>query len=735
MERRYASFQHLPQEIQDMIFLHLSAHEAAICALVCQGWFNIFARLVLASFTPSSHPNLFFTPAIDEYIDNEAHKQQQEEWRRQQQAQFRMVLDSYQKMAGFLLAHKERKYKDTTKETNKKESYLPVQTRIFKGLGGHEPRIPCISESAVEQILRNNDNSDELKEVRISGWWKPLDDLQSGSLVASTTRNLFPTLKNNSKGPQLPRAICGLRKLQLVDADSPAYNQEIKLMSLLQQSSSQLSFASASSSSSTSYKVAIGDSGIQLSRSAILPVLSHSARIIGALPGGLLRLTMESVEKSGSTIGMVAASGRTLEDHFGKQHTLSNNAASMSKPRQRHGCVQETTRFSNFRRLHHAGLTIDKEVFIPFLRRFQNLNEIHLSLPESLFRYSKDISEALSTSCPSLNVAVFGGHGSDIQDTDLAYLIESSSCGWKTLATDTHCVFGFLSAAAVVRNKRHLATLENFRVTTGDLDFPSSMIHELLCSAKRLKRFEGRSFYRDWAPMMRISAQDMIQGEWACTDLETFHCAISNIPRPDLKQMKNGKPLRGPLHAGESMDESFKLQKLVYQQLGRLTKLRELVLGYRSCEGKESTGGFITDEDRWWDQGVPEADYYYSSDDNYDSTGESSSSEDDDDGVLPTGLLYDCLSMSLESGLEELKNLTELTWLSLEGISHCVKNKDRQWIKQQWPKMFVDDDDGSEQNGSLKRDGFWTKYMICGYHVSEPWYNNWSDIEATMRIE
>ncbi|KAF8946049.1 hypothetical protein BGZ47_001434 [Haplosporangium gracile] len=180
--------------------------------------------------------------------------------------------------------------------------------------------------------------------------------------------------------------------------------------------------------------------------------------------------------------------------------------------------------------------------------------------------------------------------------------------------------------------------------------------------------------------MMHLSAKDLATGEWVCKDLETFHCAIKDIPRPDIKTQKNGRPLVGRMHRGDSMEESFRVQRLVYEQLGRLWKLRELVLGYRSCEGDERFGGFATDEDRGWEQGITEADSYSvdsassptspaapNNINDVDDSDENGCKDQEEDEDMPTGLLYDCLAMSLESGLGLLGGLTELKWLSLEG--------------------------------------------------------------------
>lgn len=478
------------------------------------------------------------------------------------------------------------------------------------------------------------------------------------------------------------------------------------------------------------------------------------ASVLGALPATLSRLVLEIVEFELVT-GMLTASWRTIDSscsgsNGGGLREELNSTQALTNRREREGTSfqanqqQQKAGFHHMRRIHLSCLRLDKSVFIPFLRRFHNLVEIHFCLSVAMQVYIKEVAETLSTSCPALNVGVFGGQDVDLTDRELAILIGSSASGWRTLGVDTHCYFGPLSGAAVVVGGRHARTLENFRVTTGNFFFPSPMIQELLCTATKLKRFEGRSFHRDWAPMIHISANDLVQGEWACKDLETFHCAIKDIPRPDIKTRKNGQPLVGRMHRGDSMEESFRVQRLVYEQLGRLRKLRELVLGYRSCDGDERFGGLVTDEDLWWEQGIAEADYYSADSltytiNSHEGTGidvDEGKEQDEEDEDMPTELLYDCLAMSLESGLELLGGLTELKWLSLEGISHCVKDVERKWMANQWPGLFLEDeleegdDRGRSGRGGVLRDVFWRKFMICGYHDTEPWYNNWKDIEA-----
>lgn len=668
-------------------------------------------------------------------------------------------------MTRWLLAQ-ERKKEDTTMQgshhmdDNTTTGPLMVSGGLQLAL---EPIMPVVSSATVEQVLRN---SDGLREMRLSGWWKSVDSTDTagkGHAISTTStaregagaiiRDPSPSVDKRQRPPY---PLCRLDSLQITNNSvTSVQDQETTLLSLLERHhSSSASFSSSTPSSSSSpLPIQVGV-GLQLGRAATITMNSRNpASVLDALPATLSKLVLESIDCK-QVKGMFAASWRTIENSISgrfREEDGNNAYASRSEGTSQEILQeQQQSGFRHLRRIHLSCLQLDKSVLIPFLYRFNNLQEIHLCLPGTMQSFSKAISDTLSTSCPFLKVGVLGGQEQDLSDQDLAHLIGSSAGGWRTLAVDTHCIFGPLSAAAVVRgnNGRHVRMLENFRVTTGILDFPSLLIQELLCTATRLKRFEGRSLLRDRTPMLHIFAKDLVQGEWACKDLETFHCAIRGIPRPDIKTRKNGQPLVGRLHRGNSMEESLRVQRLVYEQLGRLRNLRELVLGYRSCDGDERFGGFVTDEDWGWEQGITEAEYYSPtspSSPNYVGDAVIGGSEEgmedvveevDESKDLPTRLLYDCLAMSLESGLELLGGLTKLRWLSLEGTSHCVKDVERKWMAISWPGLFLEDeiegegDSGSRGGGGVVRDVFWTRFMICGYHATEPWYNNWGDIEA-----
>ncbi|KAF9215062.1 hypothetical protein BGZ59_002381 [Podila verticillata] len=126
---------------------------------------------------------------------------------------------------------------------------------------------------------------------------------------------------------------------------------------------------------------------------------------------------------------------------------------------------------------------------------------------------------------------------------------------------------------------------------------------------------------------------------WACSDLEVFQGMIQ-VPRPMHDDWNDDWD--------EDMDlfeESWALQRDVFHQLGRLTKLRELRLGQR-CEV-------------WEDGECLYLDIFQLS----------------------------CLDMTLENGLEELIGLKELRLLDVYNMDHGITETERDWMRTHWPKF------------------------------------------------
>ncbi|KAG0052089.1 hypothetical protein BGZ83_003022 [Gryganskiella cystojenkinii] len=247
---------------------------------------------------------------------------------------------------------------------------------------------------------------------------------------------------------------------------------------------------------------------------------------------------------------------------------------------------------------------------------------------------------------------------------------------------------GTLTVKAILE---HAATLENLRIS-GCAAFDSQAIQTLLCTAPRLKRFDTIAtgvlsdvdscvlLANDIIGVLPISSTSNLG--WVCLELESFKCKIAGIPRPDIQAKKNGRPLTDSEYHDPSrynQRQSRWIQQRVLGQLGRLTKLREITLGQdimvSSCE--------VMMEDE-----IREDDYY-------------------DEENLEIGHQYQCLTMTLEDGLDQLSGLKNLRRLCIEKISHGQKEAEKQWMKEHWPVF-----------GKPTKDMFWSSR---GHDVNADW--------------
>ncbi|KAF9087382.1 hypothetical protein BGX23_008169 [Mortierella sp. AD031] len=119
------------------------------------------------------------------------------------------------------------------------------------------------------------------------------------------------------------------------------------------------------------------------------------------------------------------------------------------------------------------------------------------------------------------------------------------------------------------------------------------------------------------------------------------------IPRPDITRRVFGEPAsESDLIRHGTHKEYIDLHRQVYSHLARLTKLRELVLS------------------------VPIKEFWRS--------------DPTDDQELHRA--YDCPAMSLDSGLDLLKDLKELKVVGLEDREVGINNTAEQgWVAKNWP--------------------------------------------------
>ncbi|KAF9120646.1 hypothetical protein BGW39_011205 [Mortierella sp. 14UC] len=157
-----------------------------------------------------------------------------------------------------------------------------------------------------------------------------------------------------------------------------------------------------------------------------------------------------------------------------------------------------------------------------------------------------------------------------------------------------------------------------------------------------------------------LDAEAIVDTEWVCENLEVFACRIGNIPRPDITRDINSSPAEYRVREG-SMQESIDLQHQMYTKLARFSKLRELTLGF-PLDAEE-----VANDDRY-------KEHYQQ---------------------------YDCLAMTLDSGLDLLKGLRKLRKVGLVDMEVYIDGEREQaWFKEHWPnvKFEVSDEIADEEN-------------------------------------
>ncbi|KAG0217810.1 hypothetical protein BGX33_009514 [Mortierella sp. NVP41] len=295
------------------------------------------------------------------------------------------------------------------------------------------------------------------------------------------------------------------------------------------------------------------------------------------------------------------------------------------------------------------------------------------------------LSAAIRQYCPNLTGLVLVRWSLN-SDEDLADLIGASTLGWKTLGIPIghhfKSQFGPLSTAALLK---HAPTLENLRLEGND-SLSSAAVQKLLSSAPNLRRFAGVCRDRFYERNIKLDARDIATSPWVCLSLESLKVQITNVPRPDIANRTNGRPLQKPRHEQQDPEatkrHSQQIQEQVYDQLGRLTLLKELVLGIHDVNLlEEVVMGEQENEGECYDSGGEE-----------------------DDGIQ-TGYQYDCLDMSLQSGLDQMRGVKEIKKVKVEGMATLFRRTEQQeWAKVHWPKL-----------GQRYEDRFWDEFGLAQY--------------------
>ena len=303
-----------------------------------------------------------------------------------------------------------------------------------------------------------------------------------------------------------------------------------------------------------------------------------------------------------------------------------------------------------------SGMTMDMDVFLAFLERCPNLDELQV--------------DEVATERPLIRILTEG---------------PKNEKGWRTLGFRS-VYSGDITRAVVKALLDHCtARLENLRIYVCGSTFRSEDIQRLLCAAPKLKRFDMIGRIHDYATDRHcLLAKDIVQsskaGEnWACLDLESFKCLIGGISRPDLLSKIDARDSTGELQdfgSQKTQEGSRELQRKVLAQFAQLRKLREISLGpdlevmTQDCFDDCCSSPHVLE---YFEQSDP-------------------------------AQQYDCLSLTLEDGLDQLRDLKSLRRLNIDKVSHRMGDKEHEWIQRHWPEY-----------GREYRETFWTER---GHHAS-----------------
>ncbi|KAF9541831.1 hypothetical protein EC957_002666 [Mortierella hygrophila] len=231
-------------------------------------------------------------------------------------------------------------------------------------------------------------------------------------------------------------------------------------------------------------------------------------------------------------------------------------------------------------------------------------------------------------------------------DSAIADVLRRSTAGWRSIifrANNPHTRPRF-SNESFKELLKHASTLEVLRVE-GAWGLVSKEIQELLCRLPKLKEFSllGACSH-EVPPDPWLDATDIVASEWKCTDLEVFGCEIKGLRRPPKPVNER---VSGPTKTKAEQD-SIDLQRGVCAQLGKLTKLKELILRAPA----------------------PTFENHHTHD-------------------FPRNT-RDCLALGFETGLDLLVDLKDLRKVGLEDVDVDIGNFAVQaWMAHNWPHATI----------------------------------------------
>ncbi|KAF9131565.1 hypothetical protein BGW39_001614 [Mortierella sp. 14UC] len=268
------------------------------------------------------------------------------------------------------------------------------------------------------------------------------------------------------------------------------------------------------------------------------------------------------------------------------------------------------------------------------------------------------LTTALRTGLPSLSALCVTDNNSP--DEEMAFVLSACRAGWRSIELP---IIGSRSVDALIEH--HCPTLEILKVSRAR-DMSSTQMIQILASSPRLHTFV--TFDEEVIPnpdVPHFVADDFIDLDhstgqlrpWLCeSTLKEFRAYVTGIPRPDLNKTFHGHPLDKDMVMQESFPgQGPELQRLVYERLARFSRLERLQLGHDDRLISVMYMLMYSDADiEGWDDESHQ---------------------------------YNCLEMSLASGLRALEGLKELKELKVSRMATAVGIDDVQWMVQSWPRL------------------------------------------------
>lgn len=331
--------------------------------------------------------------------------------------------------------------------------------------------------------------------------------------------------------------------------------------------------------------------------------------------------------------------------------------------------------------LHMDNVGCVQDLLLNLCSRFPSLYKLSMSEADELY-YSDGFPKRLARRCPNIKWLDIS-NTEDMDDKTMAELIKSFPSLQTFNAAETR--FGTESLNALVENCRDLAVLD----ITNAYEMDSAAMQRLLNSSWSLRSLNAWGVAYNVIEMIQEAHREqkrqggsgiLTDGQpWVCTGLERLILNVVYSP-PDDSQVRNVYP---PSRA----------RRFLYDQLGRLTKLRYLALetsweDYGDTSDRDDDGGDDNKED---------ADVYGQKEAVNDldevlrehmeqlrlaggSRDRAMEEEDVDNNEV-------WVDYSFKSGLRRLEGLKELRQLSLHGVSHNITLAEIRWMAETWPHL------------------------------------------------